>query len=738
MIGSKRHLVFLSLFSILEILAVLIFPQFFVAVFSVCLITAFTFFIIYFKRKMYLAAVLFSFILLFSCINPYRLYIEEEKAVSDLVKGYDKAEIECSAVIEDCRNYGSYSLIFARIYNINGKALQKPFDARIGGYSTGALSDGDKLVFRGKAETLSEIEKDGFDTATYLRSKRVFASFTASEIIMSSTAQKQPLLSELRQFSKNIIYRYVTDNKDLEPASVSYAMFAGDKDYISDSTKEHFRRSGITHLICVSGMHLTIIMGVFFSLLSFFTLHKRTRCIAVIILCFLYTAFTGFTLSTIRAAIMCTISFYAMMSGKKSDGYISLFFALLAICTFSPYAVLDISLILSFSASLGILVFSELLPAYQGESKIKKALVWVWNIISVNLGAVLFTLPFACYFFGSISVFSVVATIATSYLCELLLTSLLLLMLISPVKYIPFLEPMLEAIGLFCHRAASILIGFARYFSSYKYAYTQTEKAEGIIFITVFAAVLIALTIFIAIDLRRAKLFCTLAIAILGIVFSFLSVYRAISDDGVYKISYFRQNEDDRQLSIKLEHHGYLIVNADSTLCLDKEKADFDIFGANNYLLIIPDNNINTPILCENIRLFGQRYGIRRVFVPKTSGGKALAYHLKESGIRCYFMPEKSHFGNTKIEFTSGEYQRICVDDGKTSSAIVFSDKYTDSCFDKEYDICAYFTRLTKNQFKYSQHNIPDCDIFYTRMGKADIYPGIENTYGKKRFYIKE
>ena len=214
---TQRHLVFLSLFSILEILAVLTFPKAFVMIFIAGVITAAIFFVTYFKKRMYLPAVFFAFILLFSCINPYRIYLSSERSVEALIDSYDGKEVECSAVINDCRNYGSYSAIIARIYSIDGKILDKPFDARLESFTGAALSNGDKIVFSACAEKLSNIEEDTFDTSTYLRSKKVFAYFPSAVILSSSSAQKQPFLSKLKDYTKEIIYKYVPKDFNFEP-----------------------------------------------------------------------------------------------------------------------------------------------------------------------------------------------------------------------------------------------------------------------------------------------------------------------------------------------------------------------------------------------------------------------------------------------------------------------------------------------------------------------------------------
>ena len=136
--------------------------------------------------------------------------------------------------------------------------------------------------------------------------------------------------------------------------------------------------------------------------------------------------------------------------------------------------------------------------------------------------------------------------------------------------------------------------------------------------------------------------------------------------------------------------------------------------------------------------MFGQRYGIKAVFTPDTPDGTKLAEALTEYDISCSFMPESINFGNTQIDFFFADYYKITADDGKTKSDVVFASEYSKDYFDENNDICAFFTRETKNQFDCESDTKPDCKVFYTRIPKNTQVDGIYNTFNKKNFYIKE
>ena len=76
------------------------------------------------------------------------------------------------------------------------------------------------------------------------------------------------------------------------------------------------------------------------------------------------------------------------------------------------------------------------------------------------------------------------------------------------------------------------------------------------------------------------------------------------------------------------------------------------------------------------------------------------------------------------------------ADDGKVSTAVHFGDEYRRDLL-CGYDITAFFTRKTKNQFDTSQDSLPDSKMFFTRLKKDETAEGITNTNGEKYITIK-
>ncbi len=724
----KRPIVLLSAIVFIKIYFILKFPSLFLyvllfdAVFSALLLlfSAGT-------KRFFAIAVLCILSLASTLITGYTYRTDELKA-----KNYCKSLIESNiteytAKVYEFHSYGTYAVAFVTLDGTNIKA-------RLGTYSGANLVSDDEIVFEGKPVFVTEVENDSFNTRDYLRSKRVFIEFPSAAIISSFDGGKTSFLHKLRNYTKSIIYSYIPRGQNYDTAAFCYAVFAGDKNLLPEDMKRSFSRCGLTHILCVSGMHLAILAGVLYSILSTFSLHKRTRCISVILLCIFYTAFTGFSLSTVRACIMCSVSYFGIMTGRKTDVYRSLFLSLLAICLVSPYSVLDISLQLSFCATLGIACFAEFIPDTKDISAIKKAGILLLSVLLSNMGAVVFTLPVNASYFGGFSVMSAISTLAVSFIFEIVLTGVLLLILISPLSFFAFPVPAIRFIGVICHTLSLTVINSADFFSDFRYA--SVTSRFSLIYGLIFIALLCILALFISLGKRQICNICTAVILVLGIVFSVISLIFFVSDDRFYRITYYRKNENNRQLSVKLGTQGYLIINADSSLCTDRDAFLFDEYDGNNYILIVPDKALDPSSLSNDLIIFHNRFGISGVFVPESYEGKTVAEKLLPYGINCQILPEEFSVGNINMTHSYNSGFVFTADDGKVSTAVLFGDEYRKDIL-CGYDITAFFTRKTKNQFDTSKDSLPDGKIFFTRLKKDEQAEGIINTNGEKYITIK-
>ncbi len=188
------------------------------------------------------------------------------------------------------------------------------------------------------------------------------------------------------------------DNVDLDTAAVAYAMLTGNTQDVENGVMTSFRYGGIAHVFAVSGLHIGIVFGI----ISFICKKARANKYLAAVLCilpvFFYAGVCGFTLSSLRAAIMCTIATLARLLHKKPDGLNSLAVSVIIILLITPLSTFSVGFQLSVCAVGGIFILSKRIV-----SPFKKIPKKITSAAGVSLSAQAGTLPVMLANFGYLS-----------------------------------------------------------------------------------------------------------------------------------------------------------------------------------------------------------------------------------------------------------------------------------------------------------------------------------------------
>lgn len=212
-------------------------------------------------------------------------------------------------------------------------------------------------------------------------------------------------------------------------AGLAAALLLGDRTGIDYALNTAFKVSGISHVIAVSGLHVSILFGMLYTV----TGKKRVfSCLLGIPVLIAFAAVVGFTPSITRACIMQSLMLLATLADKEYDPPTALAFAVLAMLVVNPLTIVSVSFQLSAGCLVGIFLFSEKLRAYlaapgrlsigKGRNILTKVKHWLASSVSVTLSATVVTTPLVAYYFGCVSLVGV-------------LTNLLVLWVISLIFY---------------------------------------------------------------------------------------------------------------------------------------------------------------------------------------------------------------------------------------------------------------------------------------------------------------
>lgn len=203
-----------------------------------------------------------------------------------------------------------------------------------------------------------------------------------------------------------------------DTSAVAKGLLLGDRADLDYETDTAFKISGISHIIAVSGLHISILFG----LLSFLTFRRRwlTALIGIPVL-IIFAAVAGFTPSVTRACIMYILMLISWLVLREYDPPTELAFAVLVMLVANPLAITSVSLQLSTACVAGIFMFGGKIRAWilddkrlGGRKGIKgKLAVWFASSASVSLSSMVFITPLCAYYFGTVSLVSVITNLLT-------------------------------------------------------------------------------------------------------------------------------------------------------------------------------------------------------------------------------------------------------------------------------------------------------------------------------------
>lgn len=262
------------------------------------------------------------------------------------------------------------------------------------------------------------------------------------------------------------------------------AVLLGDKKALSQDIKSSFSDTGTSFLIVVSGMHLAIVVGFILFLLKKITKNRIDQCVVIIAVVISFMAITGFTPSVIRSGVMVIVTCCATLMFRRSDSINSLGIAALVLTLFNPYSVGDIGMLLSFSATFGIILWSQKITDYivkklNVKNKIIKYCV---NAIAVSLSASLWIIPITTIAFGKISPYVVIISFFSQPIVSLLLIFAMLASLLYLCPVISFLAyPSALIAGLL----AKLFLFIITFFASVPYCSVNSDKVYFYVWIAV-------------------------------------------------------------------------------------------------------------------------------------------------------------------------------------------------------------------------------------------------------------
>ena len=273
--------------------------------------------------------------------------------------------------------------------------------------------------------------------------------------------------------------------RDDPRAQVLSALVLGDKSYSDPETVNTFKRGGCLHIFAVSGLHVGIIAGIVYFILSRFMLRSRLRTVLLLLITALYVGMTGLAVPALRAFLMLVL----LMLGRELRRPVSMAniwaAAALLILLSSPWQIHNAGFLLSFAVygAIGIGVRYGMSPGAwlrpdafvppriynKRERFLVQADLWLRGVVIVSVSAWLVALPITMGYFHSFNLYGVILNI--------IITPLLMpTMLCGLLSLLPWVGSYLHGVALTC---AGALLGTVGLFADLPSAYLPVQAPRG-------------------------------------------------------------------------------------------------------------------------------------------------------------------------------------------------------------------------------------------------------------------
>ena len=363
--------------------------------------------------------------------------------------GLEEQSGTVEATVTSCEVESSYINCYGAKADVEGLGTRRIYLSMSNGQT---LAVGDRVRLTARLLPVEEAEEeewfirslrtDGYSMIAYLEDDNYCTVLDTGRFVLREW---------LGGMQRALSYQ-LTHAVKLEPGKLVSALLLGTKSELSDQTTLDFRRAGASHLLALSGMHLSLIVLLVDAVLRKLRCPYLARMLSVSFVAVLFLGITGCSISTLRATVMLLCLNLSRLRGAPHDAVtpLSAFFGV-CLC-FRPAWLFDAGLWLTVLATLCVIEIIPALLRHANDRKRSKARAMLWKyLIYPLLGScivlIILVLPMAL-FFGELSILSPVSNLVLSPLMTMILV---LGFLTLPLLYLdgglPFLLPLTDLLA---------------------------------------------------------------------------------------------------------------------------------------------------------------------------------------------------------------------------------------------------------------------------------------------------
>lgn len=287
---------------------------------------------------------------------------------------------------------------------VDGTVVRDAGVVRVTLHQYASFLPGDRLRLTGEIDLPPVF--DGFDYRSYLRQRGIWATmlFPRFELVRAGDPSFVREVVRARLALDRSLQRSLPEPE----ASLAAGIAFGRDGNLSQESKEAFNRSGLRHLVAVSGSNVSLVAAVTLAL-AVPLIGRRRAWIPAALTIGVYLLAAGFSPSVVRAGVMAGIYLVGGIAGRPQSGLPALGAALILMTLVEPANALDVGFQLSMAATAGLLTLAPWL-SYAFELWTLKTRLpvprWVTQVSALSVAASLSTAPIMWASFGELSLVS--------------------------------------------------------------------------------------------------------------------------------------------------------------------------------------------------------------------------------------------------------------------------------------------------------------------------------------------
>ncbi|MBD3289919.1 DNA internalization-related competence protein ComEC/Rec2 [candidate division KSB1 bacterium] len=382
------------------------------------------------------------------------------------------------------------------------------------------LKKGDFITVIGKLKQPPAERNPGeFDYRKYLKAQGIYgiiSVFDSSKIILSNCTKEFPWWDEVLTASRRFLEDKIDSGFEGQNRALLKGLILGERGEILPEVKEAFGKTGVMHVLAVSGLHVGFIVLIFGGLFRLLFIPFRMASILTMFAALFYMALIGFKPPVVRATILVELYLLSTLLQRQANVYNLVSVAALIILLIDPIQLFQPSFQLSFVAVLAIIYFYRILKStlekfefYRKAASIP-LLNYVLELFLVSLAASCGTLPLTVYYFEKLPILSLFLNILVIPAVGLIIASGFIFILFAGIMW-----SVSEVLASGLQTVIDGLIRFIRMIADLPVSFVPVYQAE---LLHIIAAYIFLILVFNLNNSRVRRICATVFVAIILLI----------------------------------------------------------------------------------------------------------------------------------------------------------------------------------------------------------------------------